>query len=122
MIAALSKVIARLFGIRKAPRHRPQALPDQIKRAVCGHFGIDASTMTSAARNRHLVRPRQIAMYLCREIAGRSYPEIGRLFGNRDHTTALYACRKIKSLMQSDPGLAATVATLRASLEYGVAA
>jgi chromosomal replication initiation ATPase DnaA len=66
-----------------------------IKRATCKYFGISAVDLVSARRSSDIVHPRQIAMYLAATLTTRSLPEIGRNFGGRDHTTVLYAKRKI---------------------------
>ena len=63
------------------------------------------------------MRPRQIAMYLAKQLTPRSLPEIGRRFGGRDHTTVLHAVRKVESLMQDDHGIADDVTTLKRMLE-----
>lgn len=76
---------------------------DQIQKAVGVYCGVSRGDMLSARRTRNVVRPRQIAMYLCKKLTLRSLPEIGRKFGGRDHTTVLHAVRKIESLRQSDP-------------------
>lgn len=92
-----------------------QLRTNDIQRVVASHFGLDASIMRSACRKRRFARPRQIAMYLTRDLTGASFPEIGRRFGGRDHTTAIHACRLIQSLM-ADPDFAAEIAELRQSL------
>ena len=63
-----------------------------------------------------MARPRQIAMYLCKTLTTRSYPDIGRRFGNRDHTTVLHAVRQIEKLKAADPALASDVETLTRKL------
>src|SRR3546814_17879774 len=60
---------------------------DEIQRAVCAHYRLDKSEMASKRRVRAIARPRQVAMYLAKELTPRSYPEIGRRFGGRDHST-----------------------------------
>jgi len=81
--------------------------------AVCSHFWITRKELLSARRTRTIVRPRQVAMFLAKEMTPRSLPEIGRRFGNRDHTTVLHACRKIASLIAADDPLAADVEAIR---------
>ncbi len=94
------------------------ALPtvDAVKRVVCRHFGISHKEIMSSRRMQKVVRPRQIAMYLCREKTTRSTPDIGRMFGGRDHTTVLHAIQKITELMLTDDRLAHDVADLEAQL------
>ena len=78
---------------------------DDILRIVSKHFGVNRSDLLSSRRNRSIVRPRQIGMYLAKQLTSRSLPEIGRRFGNRDHTTVLHAIRKIDQLMKDDSSL-----------------
>ncbi len=68
---------------------------DNIQKTVADFFNIKVSEMTSKQRPLHIVRPRQIAMYLAKELTQKSLPEIGKAFGGRDHTTVLHAVRKI---------------------------
>ncbi|XSG81542.1 MAG: chromosomal replication initiator protein DnaA [Methyloligella sp. ZOD6] len=75
---------------------------DDIQRTVSKHYGVNRGDLLSGRRNRSIVRPRQIGMYLCKQLTSRSLPEIGRRFGNRDHTTVLHAIRKIEQLMSDD--------------------
>ena len=89
---------------------------DAIKRVVCRHFSISHDDIMSERRLKEVVRPRQIAMYLCREKTRRSLPDIGRMFGGKDHTTVLHADRKIRELMLKDWKLAHDVADLEAQL------
>ena len=72
--------------------------------------------MFSARRARQIARPRQIAMFLAKNLTSLSYPEIGRRFGNRDHTTIMHAVRKIEELMEADAGLADDVSFLKSVL------
>lgn len=78
---------------------------DEILRIVGRHFNIDVKDLKSKGRRQELVGPRQIAMYLIRELTQHSYPEIGRFFSNRDHTTVMYAVNKITDGLESDPQL-----------------
>lgn len=89
----------------------------QIKHAVCDHFGVKHSDMVSARRTKEIIPPRQVAMYLCKELTASTLPAIGRAFGGRDHTTALHGFRKIERMILADPDLAETVAKIRADLE-----
>jgi chromosomal replication initiator protein len=72
--------------------------------------------MFSARRARQIARPRQIAMFLAKNLTSLSYPEIGRNFGNRDHTTIMHAVRKIEELMETDAALADDVSLLKSIL------
>lgn len=88
----------------------------EIQHAVCERFGVRLIEMSSARRARSVVRPRQIAMYLARELTLRSLPTIGRFFGNRDHTTVMHACRTIEAICRQDCDCAAVVDALRQQL------
>ena len=82
--------------------HARQNSIENIQKTVAGYYHIRVSDLTSKSRSRSVARPRQIAMALTKELTNHSLPEIGEAFGGRDHTTVLYACRKIKELMVSD--------------------
>jgi len=90
---------------------------DDIQRKVAEHYNIRLTEMASARRSRAVARPRQVAMYLAKQLTSRSLPEIGRRFGNRDHTTVLHAVNKITELMGEDPSFAEDVTLLRKMLE-----
>jgi chromosomal replication initiator protein len=75
---------------------------ENIQKTVADYFKIKVADMYSKKRTRVLARPRQMAMYLARELTNLSYPEIGLSFGGRDHTTVLHACAKIEELKASD--------------------
>lgn len=72
-----------------------------IQKAVAEFYNLTTAEICSAQRAAYIVRPRQIAMYLCKKATGRSLPEIGRRFGGRDHTTVLHAVRQIESMLVS---------------------
>ena len=90
---------------------------EEIQRKVAEHYNIRLSDLVGPKRVRTLARPRQIAMYLCKQHTTRSYPDIGRRFGGRDHTTVLHGVRKIEELCAEDHGLAEDVQLLRRALE-----
>ena len=97
--------------------HERRVTIDEIQRRVAEHFNIRLAEMTSDRRARIVARPRQVAMYLAKQLTTRSLPEIGRKFGGRDHTTVIHAVRKIEELMLTDPVLAEDVELLRRMLE-----
>jgi len=72
-----------------------------IERAVCLRFRLTPERLRSADKPRRLVRPRQMAMYLARELTSASLPQIGRHFGGRDHTTVLHGVRKIAAMVEA---------------------
>lgn len=83
-----------------------------IQNRVAFSFGLTLPDMKSARRSRLIARPRQVAMYLSKQLTTRSLPEIGRQFGNRDHTTVMHAVRRITGLMIEDEELRARVTEL----------
>ena len=89
---------------------------DEIQRKVCSHYNLRMADMQSARRARNVARPRQIAMYLAKQLTSRSLPEIGRKFGGRDHTTVMHAVRKIEQLSTEDPSFSDEVSLIRRSL------
>ena len=90
---------------------------DEIQRRVAEHFNIKMAEMTSSRRARVVARPRQVAMYLAKQLTSRSLPEIGRKFGGRDHTTVMHAVKKIEELAAIDRALAEDVELLRRMLQ-----
>ena len=90
---------------------------DEIQRRVAEHYHIRLTDMSSARRARNVARPRQIAMFLAKQLTGRSLPEIGRKFGNRDHTTVIHAVSRVAELMERDATFAEDVELLRRMLE-----
>jgi chromosomal replication initiator protein len=76
---------------------------EDIQRKIADFYKLDPRDFQSQQRSRRVARPRQVAMFLAREITARSLPEIGRRFGGRDHTTVLHACRRIAALCNEDP-------------------
>jgi chromosomal replication initiator protein len=89
---------------------------EEIQRKVAEHYGIKLADMHSARRARVVARPRQVAMYLAKQLTPRSLPEIGRKFGGRDHTTVMHAVRKIEELTAQDPTLATDLEHLKRGL------
>ena len=101
--------------LRSGPEKRVTI--DEIQRRVAEHYGIRLSDMTSARRARAVARPRQVAMYLAKQLTPRSLPEIGKKFGGRDHTTVMHAVRRIEELKSADPVMADDVELLRRLIE-----
>jgi chromosomal replication initiator protein len=97
--------------------HDRKVTIEEIQRRVAEHYNIRLNDMSSPRRARAVARPRQIAMYLAKRLTSRSLPEIGRKFGNRDHTTVMHACNKVGELMQLDAAFAEDVELLRRMLE-----
>jgi chromosomal replication initiation ATPase DnaA len=85
---------------------------DDIQRVVCSFFDLPRASMLTASRQKVIVRPRQIAIYLAKTMTLRSMPDIGQRFGGRDHTTVLHAIRTIEALIKTDREVADVVAYL----------
>lgn len=90
---------------------------EEIQRRVADHYNIRLSDMIGPKRLRSYARPRQVAMYLCKQMTSRSLPEIGRRFGGRDHTTVMHGVKRIEELKSSDGQIAEDIELLRRSLE-----
>lgn len=90
---------------------------DEIQKAVVEHYAIRMADMTSARRSRAVARPRQVAMYLAKQLTPRSLPEIGKKFGGRDHTTVMHAVRQIERLSTEDRTIAEDLEALKRKLQ-----
>ncbi len=91
---------------------------EDILRIISRHFGVSKGDLLSQRRHRSVVWPRQIGMYLAKQLTHRSLPEIGRRFGNRDHTTVLHAIRKIEGVIAGDAGLRDELEELKKLLSH----
>ena len=90
---------------------------EEIQKRVAEHFNVRIADMHSARRARAVARPRQVAMYLSKQLTTRSLPEIGRKFGGRDHTTVMHAVKKVEELKTVDASFDEDVEMLRRMLE-----
>ena len=97
--------------------HDRRVTIEEIQKRVAEHFNIRIADMHSARRSRAVARPRQVAMYLAKQLTTRSLPEIGRKFGGRDHTTVMHAVKKIDELRSTDATFSEDVELLRRMLE-----
>ena len=97
--------------------HDRRVTIEEIQKRVSDYYNIRVAEMSSARRAQMVARPRQVAMYLAKQLTSRSLPEIGRKFGNRDHTTVMHAIKKVDQLSQADPSFAEDVELLRRMLE-----
>ena len=97
---------------------RDKLLPDQVLYAVANAFGISPEKILGRDRSRDIALPRQVAMYLLREDANISLPQIGEAIGGRDHTTVMYACDKVADLIERDDRLRRQLIQIREQL-YG---
>ncbi|MBQ1860281.1 MAG: chromosomal replication initiator protein DnaA [Clostridia bacterium] len=96
---------------------RRQITAGMIMQTVCEYFSVTMEDLTSATRKREITVPRQIAMYLTRDLTAMSLPQIGTAFGNRDHTTVLHACSVVSKGIQDSVELAAQVSDLRQMIQ-----
>ena len=108
-IERVDELLAHLVGAGEARRVRIE----DIQRVVARHYNVSRQELVSNRRTRVIVKPRQIAMYLAKTMTPRSFPEIGRRFGGRDHTTVLHAVRKIEELIGDDTKLGHEVELLK---------
>ena len=90
-------------------RQHKQITAELIMRTVSDYYGLSLSEMTGTTRKREITVPRQIAMYLAREMTGMSLPQIGNIFGGRDHTTVLHSCKTVEASMQENAGFKSIV-------------
>lgn len=98
----------------QAEAHEPTV--DRIVELVSGYFRLEPGALRSRRRVRNIVLPRQVSMYLARKLTALSLEEIGRLFGGRDHTTVLHACRKVEEALPDDAMLSGAVRQLHSQL------
>ena len=105
----VDELLAHLVGAGEPKRVRIE----DIQRVVARHYNVSRQELVSNRRTRVIVKPRQIAMYLAKTLTPRSFPEIGRRFGGRDHTTVLHAVRKIEELISADQKLSHEIELLR---------
>ena len=101
------------------PNRGPTTTVERIQNVVCNHFHVAPGDMLSKVRHRSVSRARHIAMFLCRQRLKCSYPEIGRAFANRDHTTVMSAVRKVEALREHDPEVRAHLEAIERRLSSG---
>lgn len=92
-----------------APMAERRVTVDHVKRRATEWYNLQPGDLESRSRKREIVRPRQIATYVARQLTGQSFPQIARRFGPRDHTTILHGCQLVAQKMASDPDFAAQV-------------
>lgn len=123
-LAAKSSLLGRLVDLDFArqeiaattsPRAN-EAGVDDIQRVVCHHFKLRTSDLLSKDRHKSIAFARHVAMYLCKQRLKCSFPELGRAFGNRDHTTVMSAVRKVQHLRTTDPEVRAHLEALERKL------
>ena len=124
-VAAHSTLVGRAISLEMTQEILRDALRasdrritiEEIQRKTAEFYNLKLAEMSSERRARAVARPRQVAMYLCKQLTTRSLPEIGRKFGGRDHTTVMHAIRVIEELKQSDPALAEDIELIRRLIE-----
>ena len=108
-VAVKAELLGQPMGLELAKETMRTVIPNQdtattvedIQRIACGYFGIRLADLKSRRRHRAVSFPRMVAMYVCRQRLGTSYPELGERFGGKDHTTVISAVRKIGGLVES---------------------
>jgi chromosomal replication initiator protein len=80
-----------------------RAIPSEILKTVASHYGLRVSDLKAKTNAKPIAFPRQVAMYLCRRLTGLSYPEIGRLFNDKHHSTVMHSVEKIEKMVEDDP-------------------
>jgi len=105
----------KLRDLIRTHEHR-QVKVEDIQKLVCKQYNVSKQDLLSARRTRSIVWPRQIAMFLCKAMTPRSLPEIGKRFGDRDHTTVLHAVRKVEDLIGKNDSIAHEIETLKRDL------
>ena len=107
--------------LQKMPKRMPKPAPfrhqvTDIQEAVCARFQIKYDDLVSQCRREIYTKPRQIAMFLARDITGMSFPKLGRRFGGKDHTSVMHACRQVQRRLATDPDIALIVEEIRAEV------
>ncbi|RKU29811.1 chromosomal replication initiator protein DnaA [Candidatus Poribacteria bacterium] len=98
----LAREVLNDVGTPSPIQHRRTATSKAIQTVVADYFGIDVTDLVSLKRTKELVQPRQIAMYMCRELTQMSYANIAQAFNRENHTTIIHACKQIESMMDRD--------------------
>jgi chromosomal replication initiator protein len=103
------------LGVLSAHLHRVD--PQQIIKAVGADYGVSPADMKGPRRHRNITVPRQLAMYLVRELTDESLPQIGAHFGGRDHSTVINALKRVEALRDADPDMRARIERVRRALQ-----
>ena len=124
-ISAMASLLHRKVDLETArqildsmyPYQEEDLSPNSIIKIVAEHFNLKPSDLKSKKRTKNIVLPRQIAMYLIRQVTSLSLPEIGELFGGMDHSSVHHGIKKIENLLKTDPNIQNTVEDLRRRIE-----
>ena len=110
----LSRTLAEdSIGSMSRDESDPHISIGRIQKMVAAHYGITVDYLKVRSNTKQVLEPRQVAMYLCKTLTKKSYPEIGRHFGGKHHTTVMHSVEKIGRLIESDPQFSAIVRGLR---------
>jgi chromosomal replication initiator protein len=112
------ELASEVLGDLHPPSTQTSRTVAEIQAAACEHFELSSEELLSSTRTTRIAWPRQVAMYLTRELTGQSLPAIGRHFGGRDHTTVLHACRRTEERILSNPASKQAVDALRQRLQH----
>jgi chromosomal replication initiator protein len=109
---ALSPALARETLKDILPEEGKKPAAAEIIKFVARHYDLKVSEIKSKSNSRQIVIPRQIAMYLCKRLTDLSYPEIGKLFNDKHHSTVMYSVEKVQQMRDADPDLDRTLQSL----------
>ncbi len=98
---------------------QPRVTIEDVQRSVCAYFGIKVTDLLGKNRSKKYSQPRHLAQYLCRQLTSYSFPDIAQKFGGKDHTSIIYACRKVESAIEKDPNMANIVQYLTKQVTKG---
>jgi xanthine/CO dehydrogenase XdhC/CoxF family maturation factor len=102
-----------ILAVTKRLEPSPHARAAAIMKAAVTFYDVPKASLTATWREKKFIRPRHVAMYLTYTDTSLSYPEVGKLFGGRDHTTILHACKKVKTDLSTDVELCEQIETIR---------
>jgi chromosomal replication initiator protein len=103
--------------LNQSPETESESKPEKLIHQVAAHFDVPIKQLKGKARHRNILWPRQVAIYLLREMLGLPLVRIGSFFGGRDHTTVMHAIEKVKAVLGEDAGTAQEIRKLRAVLQ-----
>ena len=118
--ADIQRTLSRLGKLRPGEATNSSAIglnPETIQQAVAKEWGVTTEGLRSKTRTKALTAPRQVAMYLMRELLGLQLVEIGSTFGGRDHSTVIHSLERVAGMLREDPAVAQRIARLRVLLE-----
>ncbi|CAN5316442.1 chromosomal replication initiator protein DnaA [soil metagenome] len=117
---AINLEIARdVLGHLMVGAPQPRVSVEDVQRAVCTYFGIKTAELLGKNRSKKFSAPRHMAQYLCRKLTELSFPDIAQKFGGKDHTSIIYACRKVEAAIAKDPNMANVVTHLTKQVTKG---